>query len=384
MKIACTTIYDASDRNAFGGRGFYMIRSIAAESDTSLIGPLHTNSDRILTKAKRLLCKRRSGGKFSEYRDRSVVKGYSRQIAKQLNGSRASVIFSPMSPGSQPVAYLDSKLPICIWTDATLAAASVLYPHLGSSGLCQASFKDGLENERNAIDRASLLIYTSRWAAQSAISIYRVSPSKVRILPFGANLESEPSPHEVHSSISRRRADICKLLFISKGWVRKGGNIAAKIVERLNEEGQSAELIVVGQKPALPEPFPSYIRYIGFLNKSITEKRETLTRLLSTSHFLLMPTRADCTPFVFSEACAYGLPCLSTNVGGVGSVILDDINGHVFPLDATPDAYARHIGNIISNEEKYRDLARSAYDDYRERQSWKISTGRLLTWLSEL
>jgi hypothetical protein len=44
-----------------------------------------------------------------------------------------------------------------------------------------------------------------------------------------------------------------------------------------------------------------------------------------------------CTPVVYSKANSFGLPCLSTNVSGIASIVKDDINSKFFSLALSGD-----------------------------------------------
>jgi hypothetical protein len=79
--------------------------------------------------------------------------------------------------------------------------------------------------EREAIGRASLVLYASDWAAASAIEHYGADPDKVRVVPFGANLESEVEQGEAAEAINARSANPGKLLFLGIDWKRKGGTL---------------------------------------------------------------------------------------------------------------------------------------------------------------
>jgi glycosyltransferase involved in cell wall biosynthesis len=55
----------------------------------------------------------------------------------------------------------------------------------------------------------------------------------------------------------------------------------------------------------------------------------------------VLPTQADCVPVVLTEASAYGLPILSTAVGGVSTIGEDKVNGRVFPLTESANRLLR-------------------------------------------
>jgi hypothetical protein len=64
------------------------------------------------------------------------------------------------------------------------------------------------------------------------------------------------------------------------------------------------------------------------------------------AHFLVLPTLADATPIVFSEAQAFGLPPISYDVGGVGGAISHGRTGLLLPPGAPAELFAE--GNTQS------------------------------------
>jgi glycosyltransferase involved in cell wall biosynthesis len=96
------------------------------------------------------------------------------------------------------------------------------------------------------------------------------------------------------------------------------------------------------------------------------------------SHFLIVPSRAECFGVVFAEASSFGLPSLATNVGGIPSAIRDGKNGQTFPLAANPDEYSDYIERFMSSKEEYKKLALSSFTEYSERLNW-FSAGRRVT-----
>src|SRR6185436_3482760 len=95
------------------------------------------------------------------------------------------------------------------------------------------SLARGHAMEQRAIDRAALAIYSSDWAASSAIARYHADRNKVKVVPFGANIEESRTLEEVRAMIAARPRDVCRLLFVGVGWERKGGDIAIEVARLL-------------------------------------------------------------------------------------------------------------------------------------------------------
>jgi glycosyltransferase involved in cell wall biosynthesis len=105
--------------------------------------------------------------------------------------------------------------------------------------------------------------------------------------------------------------------------------------------------------------------------------------LFGASHFLILPTRADATPIVLCEAAAFGVPSLTTAVGGIPSVVSDGENGMLFPADAAPEAYCDAIEAMWSDPHAYRELALSSFAEYRRRLNWNTAAATVAGLIRE-
>ena len=193
--------------------------------------------------------------------------------------------------------------------------------------------------ERRAMQQADLMIFSSDWAAHSALNRYDADPSRVHVVPFGANLDS-PSDRTVADSIAARDLERCDLLFIGIDWERKRGEFALRILEELRAMDVDATLTMVGAPPPRGLSLPSGTRALGFLDKRDAEQVATLRSLLARAHFLLLPSLADCTPVAACEAFAFGVPVVAADVGGMTSIVNDGRNGVLLDPEAEPKAYA--------------------------------------------
>jgi glycosyltransferase involved in cell wall biosynthesis len=351
------------------------------------IGPLsHIRPVAPLLLAKREFYRRLRGKSYHLKRDRLMVQDYSRQIARRLAKLDANIVFSPLSPCSQPIAYLDCVQPIVIWTDTVWASVVDFYPEYGSKLTCAETLRDAINNERAALTRASLAIYWSGWAAQSAIRYYGLDPVKVRVVAPGPAVDDKDalSLDEVRQLVRARPRDRCRLLFVGVDWIRKGGEKALEVAKLLNASGLVTELVVVGCVPSMDGPLPEFVRLIGHLSRSSEEDAAKLNRLYQTSHFLIMPTRADCTPVVLLEANAFALPSIATNVGGIPEVVKDGINGMCFPLSSEAFEYCNFIAQLMSNYRKYEEVALSAFNEFQTRLNNRTAAAGVLRLMKEL
>jgi glycosyltransferase involved in cell wall biosynthesis len=385
LKIALATFYDPRGGSRFAAKMTYRLRELERRADgLEYLGPLCTARYRPLQTAKWLFYRHVQGKRYLPTRDARLIASYGRQLADKLAKSDANIVLSLSTPSSQPVAYLECRQPIVIWSDATFAGAMETHPTLARERLCMESLRDALANERAALARCRLAVYFSDWAAHSAVAHYGLDPAKVRVVPGGANLDAALAPSEIETVVASRPADRCNLLFIAHRWQDKGGEIAIGVARALNGSGLPTTLTIVGAPPEGYDALPPFVQLAGMLRKSVPQELETLQALFRQAHFLILPTRAEAFGLVFCEASAYAVPSLATRVGGVPTAVVDGRNGKLFPLDAGAEAYCTYIDETLRRLARYRDLARSSFNEYATRLNWHAAATAMHRHMLEL
>lgn len=377
MKIAYVTIYDASDVHHWSGLGYYMANAlISAGIELEYIGNLDEEHS-LPSKVKARVYRHLSSKRYLRNREPHLLKAYAKQVGNAIRNSRADIVFSP---GSIPIAYLETDKPIVYWTDATFAGMVGFYSEF--SNLCKESIRNGNRMEQEALSRCSYAIYASEWAANTAVENYRVDARKIKVVPLGANLSCSRTMSDIEEMIGHRDARTVKLLFCGVDWHRKGGDTVLKTAEMLSAEGIDVELDVVGCQP--PGPVPGFVRIHGFVSKKTAEGRQLLDRLFSRAHFLFVPSLAECYGLVFAEASSFGLPSIATDVGGIPTVVKNGINGQLFSLTDSAENYCSYIKDVMFSREQYRNLALSSFREYETRLNWSVAGRTIRDLLSGL
>lgn len=376
IKISYVTHYNSKDILSWSGLGLNIFNCLSKQGfDVNVVDDFEKNFLflRLKAKTKKAFYRYFLGKNYLPNRNPTLLRHYANYVESQIRCLSPDWVFSP---GSRPIAYLNCKQPIAFWTDATFACMIDFYSHM--SNLCDESIRQGNAMEAEALGRSRLAIYASEWAAKSAIQDYKISPEKVHVVPFGANITCENDLEDIFRIVDQRSRDVCKLLFLGVDWFRKGGDVAYEVTKQLRNAGLDTELTVVGCEPILPaSPAPSFIKSLGFVSKSTPEGRDRINRLLAESHFLILPSRAECFGVVFCEASAFGLPSLATNVGGIPTAIRQGQNGYTFDLDSSPSLYAEKILRLFEHYEDYRALAFSSFSEYQKRLNWKTSGNKI-------
>lgn len=372
MKLAYVTTYNAQDLgscNEWSGTGYYISQALKDQSiNLEYIGPL---KDKLSLKIARK-CKRHYYDLFQKRYIKDpeplILKDLAHQVQQKLSNTKADVVFSATI---NPIVYLECDQPIVFWADATFVNTLDFYPQY--SNLCQENIRDGHTMESLALQKCKLAIYSSDWAAQTAIDYYKADPAKVKVVPFGANIEGKQNINEVKDLIESRPSNQCKLLFVGVDWFRKGGDVALKVAKELNKLGLSTELTVVGCQPISEEPLPSFVKPLGFISKSSAQGKEKIKQLISESHFLILPSKAECYGVVLCEANSLGVPCISTKVGGITTIVRDNVNGYLFSKDADISEYCSYVCHLFNSYADYKNLALSALNEYQSRLNWSAA-----------
>ena len=377
-RIAYVTTYDATDIHKWSGLGYVMSKLLESnETEVNLIGNLAKPSKRFF-KLKEYYYKYLLKKTCHFMREPRTAKFFSAQVEKCINPN-TNLIFSP---GTIPIAYLNTNIPKVFYTDATFAGMLDFYG--GYTNLSKETIRHGHQLEQAAIDSSALAIYASDWAAQSAIEHYGANPDKVKVVPFGANLHSERTETDIHNLISKRNSENCELLFIGVDWERKGCNLAVEITKQLNDLGLKTRLNIVGLSEIPLDTIPDYIVNHGFISKATIEGRERINNLLAQSHFLIVPSFAEAYGLVFSEASSYGVPSLSHRVGGIPTVVRDGINGKTFELNTAVDVWCNYITKTFSDSKYYHSLCLSSFNEYQKRINWRVAGETIHQLLNDL
>lgn len=373
IRIGMLTAGDPSSADQWSGIPLHMSRSLQQHcGEVFPLGPLPRvdfTAGRLLDQAsQRLLGKRY----LWEHSVRASL-AYATAIRERLARVRPDVVFAPAA--SVELAFLQTDLPVVYLSDATFSLLENYYPWF--SDLLGVSRLEGRLLETRAIREARLLVYPTDWAAQSAVADHGADPSRVHIIPFGANLDQIPSREE---ALSKERSSSCQLLFVGKSWERKGGPVALETLYALRKAGVDARLTFCGCEPPEPVADPA-VRVIPFLDKREEDQRRLFEQLFAAADFFLLPTQQECFGVVFAEANAYGVPAVTRDTGGVADVVRSGQNGIVlFPAARGPE-YAAAIAGIWRDQDRYAALRRTSRDAFESRLNWDcwgIAVSRLL------
>jgi len=225
-----------------------------------------------------------------------------------------------------------------------------------------------------------LFFITTAWGAKGFTTDLGVPPERIRVVRWGANLDRQEVPAR-GTVLGRTRGDRLRLLFVGKEGKRKGLDIVLETLTELNRQGVASDLVVCGCQ--WTGSIPAQARILGLLDINVPAQREQLRDAYQQSDLFFMPTRAETYGMVCCEAAAYGLPAVTTDVGGVAEVVQHNRTGLVLPLAAGPREYAAAIRDLWLDEQRYRQMVVTARDAYESELNWDTWGRKVAAWMVE-
>ena len=373
MKIGYITKQNPNNILAYSGTHFHMYKALHENFDEVIpFGPIEGSFPIIPKIYGRLL--RVGSNKIYKYQyNIGLAKRAARLIDEKIQEAKPDALLaSLMSP---EVAYLKSDLPLYITTDATFPLLKDVYN--SHSNLHPKSIQEALHLERKAFERATKLLLPLQWLADSAMQEYGIPASKIEVIPYGSNLGLSLGENEIETLIEQRVNDqILKLLFVGVRWEEKGGPFAVDVIDELQRMGVDSELIIAGCEPEISAD-KTYIKKVGFFDKSKEEEKDAFIDLYKKAHFFIMPTKAECVGMSFIEAGSVGLPAIGTEVGGVPEAIIDSKTGLIIKEKHSARYVAGWISEYWNNAHAYRSMMDNAFQIQTKTSNWETWSGNV-------
>jgi len=239
--------------------------------------------------------------------------------------------------------------------------------------------------------RVSKVITLNDSAKACLISVGKVEPEKITVLPNGVDIDFF-SPNEEVKEAARKEYRLdgkSTVLFVGRLAKLKGIEHllrAADIV--VNSSGcRDTSFVLVGsptfdatEKPISMEEVFDFIRQHGLEKHVIftgSLPLEEVRKMYAAADIFVLPSLAEGDPLVTLEAMASGLPVIATRVGGIPNQIRDGWNG--FLVDPGDEQQlAERIAYLLDNPEERGRMARNSRKYAEEEFDWKKVADRVL------
>jgi glycosyltransferase involved in cell wall biosynthesis len=364
--IVVATAYDPRDVSKWSGTPYFIYEAIAGVPGgikiTYIRGGLKLldAAARALNKASKIF------GIHLDYRFSTL---YAR-----LTGAYTTLVLLFVKPGpilaiaaSNCVPYIVTKRNLIYISDTTFCLISRMYPDF--KNFPNWLKVQGNKNEAITLSRSRHIIYSSEWASRSARIDYGIPPERIHQLPFGPNIPEGYIKRFLLPKAINPTQEV-KLLFVSADWKRKNGDFVIETCRLLIARGMTVRAILIGDTPNSVRQL-DFVDCRGFLRKSIPKQLEELCKAYQEAHFLLLPTTAEATAIVLSEAQAFGVPPIAFDVGGTGSVVKHRQSGLLLSPGSTPRAFADEILRYVENPSLYLELSNQCLEWHREQANWR-------------
>lgn len=306
---------------------------------------------------------RARGKVYRPDRERLFLSSLADQVRGLLEGTGVDAVFCP---GSHVACELGKDYPVVFCADAPFGAMRGFYDDFAN--MLPRYEKLGMQADDRALAHCAAAIYPSQWAADEAIAHHGADPSKVHVMPFGANIE-DPGTHAVSAMIDKRmQSDVCRILFVGRDWARKGGDLVLDAAKLLRRDGIQVEIDFMGITQP-PVDLPDWAR-CWLADRNQPDHARARLKAFEDATLVFTPSRAEAFGMTFCEAACYGLPSVSTDVGGIGGIVVDGETGALEPVDAPAERYALRIGEIVSKHDGYLNTSLAARKRYEERLNW--------------
>lgn len=370
MKIAYVTLGNPYDKNSWSGTDYYTRKALEDVGNDvyPIIIPHAKKWDGLMRKIYSKLI----GRNYIHERSIDFCKTSAKFVESHLQSGTEAIFVI----GSLVVSQIHVDIPVFFYTDGVFSLTASMYKWCNL--MPDFLIAQQAVIERQALVNATKAFVTSDRIVPEMVQKYAGDESKIKVVPLGANLDSVPTRHEIDEIIAARsEQNVLNILYVGVDWVRKGGAKVLSTCSLIQKRGVTVKCHLVGCKNA-PENLPDFVVDHGFLSKNNPKEYQELFDLYRDCHFLFVPSLGECYGLVFCEASAFALPSISTNVGGIPTVVKNGKNGYLFDLDEREDTIADVMISVFSDKEKYVKLCASSRAEYESRLNWEVA-GRSLS-----
>lgn len=164
-------------------------------------------------------------------------------------------------------------------------------------------------------------------------------------------------------------------LFLGRIGVRKGiydlievirknkDEFRGKLKFRIGGDGETEKLQSLIKELGLEE----IVEYVGWVDN------DKKARLILNAHIYILPSYSEGLPISILEAMSFGLPVISTPVGGIPEVVKSGVNGLLVNPGELPDLEAA-IKFFLQNPEKIREFGRASLAEIKPYQPQSVAT----------
>lgn len=194
---------------------------------------------------------------------------------------------------------------------------------------------------------------------------------------LGVDAQVMPNPTILQAPVSQQ-ADPVNFLFMGRLGKRKGVYDIIKAAASLPKEGLKIHLYGDGELDEVRR----LVSETGVQDRVLVHgwiSGDEKQRIFQQSQVLLLPSYNEGLPISILEALAYGMPVISTPVGGIPDAVRDGMNGYLIAPGDT-GALAERIARLAASQALRLEMGAAGFQLAKE----KFSLDKILSRLEEL
>lgn len=369
VRVAFLSLDDSAQPNLLSG-AFYFMRQAFLQIGCDVIDIFPVRPP---TKVRWFVKKvvQRLTGKFYHWdREPAFLEDVGRIAGERIKAAEPDFVIAVQS---QACAYLKVDAPVVLTHDQTFLELQSYFPY-EPRPRTEEYVRQAVEQEGASFKNADLIAYPSKRSIETIADCYGVPSDKLIMVPWGGNVPHPPASDAVNKMIKSRQHGPIHLTAIGVHWQRKGADVILETFRALRRRGTDCRLTMIGM--TLParrceaEGSDENLQVLPFLDKSDPAQVRSFENILAKTHFLIAPSRVEAFGHIFSEAAAFGVPTIASDVGGIPTSIEDGVNGRLLPLDATGEDYASVVEQCHANQVAYGAMAHASRNRFERDLNW--------------
>jgi len=207
------------------------------------------------------------------------------------------------------------------------------------------------------------VVAVSEQTRENLIHFGKIAPSKIMTIQNGVAINQNVASKR--REYNKGKSEKIILGTIGRLCTAKGYEYLIRSAAMLRKYSNNFELQIIGNGELMPDlvklaesqNITSHIKFVG--------EQSDVSPFYEQFDIFVISSISEGLPLVLLEAMAYGVPIVSTNVGGIPAVIKDGVSAiTVRPYDEI--VLAEKIWFMINNPDKRAKYASAALDDFNE------------------
>lgn len=211
---------------------------------------------------------------------------------------------------------------------------------------------------------ADTVVAVSDDVADQLKGVFRLSPSKIRVIINGINVdaihETIPKPERLSSLGASTGQRI--VTAIGRLMPPKGHRYLVEAVPHLIRRHDNVKVLLAGDGD-LREPLEKQSQNLGVQKVvSFLGSRNDVWDILALTEVFVLPSTSEGTSMALLEAMAAGKPIVATDIPGNRAVLKNEYNSLLVPPE-NPEKLAEAISFLLNNPKIAADYGKNAYRD---------------------